>query len=164
MQNKLTKFAGVHNVSLRTTVPHLVKLCKSIFPDSAICQEMSSLTAGRLYYGMKEGLGKTEVRITVKDLLEAPFSLQMDGGLKGGKHRLNFIVRYYSMDTGKCVEKFIIAKTKIHETAAVVANCVAQGLVLKLHLMLPHVTLVVTSFMNSITPPKFHFTQPFQML
>ena len=120
---KLTRFAGVHNVSLRTTVPHLVKLCKSIFPDSAICQEMSSLSAGRLYYGMKEGLGKTEVRITVKDLLDTPFSLQMDGGLKGGKHRLNFIVRYYSMDTGKCVEKFIIAKTTIHETAAVVANC-----------------------------------------
>ena len=119
---KLTKFAAVHNISCRTTVPHLMKLLKSIFPDSPICKEMSDLSAGRLYYGMK-GIGDTEINITVKDLLEAPFSLQMDGGLKEGKHRVNFIVRYYCEETKKCVEKFILTKTTVHETGAVVANC-----------------------------------------
>ena len=120
---KLTKFAGIHNVSLKTTLPHLVKLLKAIFPDSPICQEISSLSSSRLYYGMKEGVGKTEIDLTVKDLVNTPFSLQMDGGMKGGKHRINFIVRYYSEELGKSVEKFIIAKTTVKETALIVANC-----------------------------------------
>ena len=98
---KLAKFAGIHNVSLKTTLPHLVKLLKAIFPDSPICQEMSSLSASRLYYGLKEGIGNTEIDLTVKDLVDTPFSLQMDVGMKGGKHRINFIVRYYSEDIGK---------------------------------------------------------------
>ena len=72
---------------------------------------------------MKDVIGKTELQSTVRDLVRTPFSLELDGGLKGGKHRLNFLVRYYCEETGKCVEKFILAKTIDTETAAVVAEC-----------------------------------------
>ena len=71
---KLTKWAGIHNISLKTTFPHLVKLLKTIFPDSPICQEMRDLNRSRLYYGMKFGLGKTEIDTTVKDLEKTPFT------------------------------------------------------------------------------------------
>ena len=64
---------------------------------------MSSLSASRLYYGMKEGIEKTELDLTVKDLVDKPFSL--DWGMEGGKHHINFIVLYYSEDIGKGVEK-----------------------------------------------------------
>ena len=43
--------------------------------------------------------------------------------MEGGKHHINFIVLYYSEDIGKCVEKFILAKTTVNETALIVANC-----------------------------------------
>ena len=45
----LVRFAGVHNISFKTTLPHLVKTLKAIFPDSKVCQEMSSLSSSRLY-------------------------------------------------------------------------------------------------------------------
>jgi hypothetical protein len=41
---------------------------------------------------MKFGLGKSEIDTTVKDLQKTPFSLSMDGGMKGGKHRINYIL------------------------------------------------------------------------
>lgn len=119
---KLTKWAGIHNISLRTTLPHLVKLLKTIFPDSPICQEMSDLNRSRLYYGMKFGLGKSEIDTTVKDLQKTPFSLSMDGGMKGGKHRINYIVRYFCEESGKCVEKVILSRTTVNETASLVAS------------------------------------------
>ena len=64
---------------------------------------------------MTDGLGKTELQSTVRDLVRTPFSLELDGGLKGGKDRLFNVL--------KCVEKFILAKTIDTETAAVVAEC-----------------------------------------
>ena len=88
----IARFAAAHNLSLKTTVPHLVKVMKNSFPDSPICQEMKSLSASRLAYGLKEGLGKTELEATNQDLTNSPFSLELDGGLKGGKHSENFIV------------------------------------------------------------------------
>ena len=39
---------------------------------------------------MTDGLGKTELQSTVRDLVRTPFSLELDGGENGGKHRLNF--------------------------------------------------------------------------
>ena len=119
---KLTKWAGIHNISLKTTLPHLVKLLKTVFPDSPICQEMSDLNRSRLYYGMKYGIGKTEIELTVRDIQKTPFSLSMDGGMKGGKHRINFIVRYYCEESSKCVEKVILSKTTVKETASLVAS------------------------------------------
>ena len=44
----IARFAAAHNLSLKTTVPHLVKVMKNSFPDSPICQELKSLSASRL--------------------------------------------------------------------------------------------------------------------
>ena len=119
---KLAKWAGIHNISLETTLPHLVKLLKSIFPDSPICQEMSDLNRSRLSYGIRFGLGRTEISKTVKEIQQTPFSLSMDGGMKGGKHRINFIVRYYCEESGKCAERIIMCKTTVNENAILVAS------------------------------------------
>ena len=117
----LARFAAAHNISLKV-IPHLVKTLKKCFQDSPTCQMMGSLSASRMSYGLRRGLGKTEIDSTLKDLTSSPFSLQMDGGLKGGKHRENFLVRYFDEKVGQVVDKFILSKTCNTENAKVVAD------------------------------------------
>ena len=95
---------------------------KRSFPDSKICQGMGALSASRIAYGITEGLGRTELESTVKDISKNPFSLQLDGGLKGGKHCENFLVRYYDEKTEKCVDKFTMAKSVNVENSSVIAD------------------------------------------
>ena len=75
------------------------------------------LSSSRLSYGLKHGIGKTELDATCEDLKRTPFSLEMDGGLKGGKHRVSFLVHYYDETEGKVVIKVIITKTLNNENA-----------------------------------------------
>ena len=114
----IARFAVAHNMSLYKAVPHLVKLMKRSFPDSKICQGMGALSASRIAYGITEGLGRTELESTVKDISKNPFSLQ----LKGGKHRENFLGRYYDEKTEKCVDKFTMAKSVNVENSSVIAD------------------------------------------
>ena len=118
----LARWAAVHTISLRSTVPHLVKTLKNCFPDSKICQDMGNMSASRMSYGLTNGLGKTEQEETIEDLNKLPFSLQMDGGMKGGSHRIDYLVRYYNEKTSQVVDKVIIAKTVNDENAKVVAD------------------------------------------
>jgi hypothetical protein len=118
----IVKLAAVHNLSFFKTVPHLVKTMKKIFPDSPICQAMGSLSSSRLAYGLKHGVGKTEQEATCEDLKRNPFSLEMDGGLKGGTHRVSYLVHYYDEHEEKVVIKVIITKTLNNENAKSVAD------------------------------------------
>ena len=118
----LTRWAATHTISLRFAVPHLVKILKKSFPDSKICQEMGNLSASRLSYGLTHGLGKTELDHTNNDLNSKLFSLQLDGGMKGGCHKLNYMVRYFDDKTSQAVDKVIIAKTVNIENAKTVAD------------------------------------------
>merc|ERR1712106_1256251 len=92
------------------------------FPDSPICQNMGDLSASRLRYGLTNGLAKTELDSTKSDLNATPFSMQLDGGTKGRKHRENFLVRYYDENLEKVVDKFILTKTIAKENSKVVAD------------------------------------------
>ena len=118
----LMRWAATHTLSLNKTVPHLVKILKTSFPDSKICQEMGNLSASRLAYGLTHGVGKTEQDQTIIDLSTNPFSLQLDGGMKGGRHRVNYLVRYFDDKKCQVVDKVIIAKTLNIENARAVAD------------------------------------------
>ena len=63
----LARFTAAHNISLKV-IPHLVRTLKKCFQDSPTCQLMGSLSASRMSYGLKRGLGKTEIDSTSKDL------------------------------------------------------------------------------------------------
>ena len=118
----IARFAAAHNISFKKTVPHLMKTIKMCFPDSPICQNMGDLSASRLRYGLTNGLAKTELDSTKSDLNATPFSMQLDGGTKGRKHRENFLVRYYDENLEKVVDKFILTKTIAKENSKVVAD------------------------------------------
>jgi hypothetical protein len=75
----LARWAAVHTISLKSTIPHLVKTLKNCFPDSKICQDMGNMSASRMSYGLTNGLGKTEQELTNEELNKFPFSLQIDG-------------------------------------------------------------------------------------
>ena len=122
----IVKLAAVHHLSFKKTIPHLVKTLKKIFPDSKICQSMGSLSSSRLSYGLRNGLGKTEEDSTCKDLKNLPFSLELDGGLKGGKHRVSYLVHYFDENVEKVVIKVIITKTLNNENAKAVADTFLQ--------------------------------------
>ena len=55
-------------------------------------------------------------------MTENPFSIQLDGGLEGGKHREGFLSRYYHPEYEQVVDHFILAKTLNVENATLVAN------------------------------------------
>ena len=117
----IARFAASHGISL-VVIPHLVKLIKAIFPDSNIAQKMGGLSKSRMRYGMIAGLAKTELNQTMKEMTENPFSIQLDGGLKGGRHREAFLSRYYHPEYEQVVDRFILAKTLNVENATLVAN------------------------------------------
>ena len=117
----IARFTASHGISL-VVIPHLMKLMKEIFPDSNICQKMGGLSKSRVRYGMIAGLGQTELNQTMKEMTENPFSIQLDGGLKGGKHREGFLARYYHPEYEQVVDRFILAKTLNVENATLVAD------------------------------------------
>jgi hypothetical protein len=65
---------------------------------------MGGLSKSRVRYGLISGLGKTELNQTMKELTENPFSIQLDGGLKGGTHREGFMTRYYHPEYEQVVD------------------------------------------------------------
>ena len=117
----IVRFVAVHGISF-AVVPHLVKLLKEIFKDSKTCQAMGGLSRSRVRYGLIGGLGKTELDQTVEDMNKTPFSIQLDGGLKGGRHREQFLTRYFDQEQEQVVDKFILAKTLNNENATLIAN------------------------------------------
>ena len=117
----IVRFVAVHGISF-DVVPHLVKLLKKIFQDSPTCQAMGGLSRSRVRYGLIGGLGKTELDQTMEDMKNTPFSIQLDGGLKGGKHREQFLTRYFDQEQEQVVDKFILARTLNSENATLVAD------------------------------------------
>ena len=117
---KLLIYSTVHNVAFEH-FGHLIKTVQEAFPDSEIAKnlKMSRFSAS---YHLRFGLAKTEMDLTCADLRKNLFSAALDAGTKGNKKRTEILVRYWSKDQNKIVEKFFKSVQTNHETALIVSK------------------------------------------
>ena len=113
-------FATVHGLAF-DNLHHLIKTMKLAFPDSSIASNLK-LSRQKATYGLRHGLAKTELELTVDTLKVTPFSASLDGGTKGNNKRTEVLFRYWSAKEDRVVEQFLHCEKTNHETAEIVSD------------------------------------------
>ena len=116
---QLLIFSTCHGLAF-VNIAHLVRTCQVAFPDSLIAKD---LTMGRdsATYHLRHGLAKTTADKLFAQLRSSPFSLSFDAGTKGKQKRTEVIVRFWSEEMCRVVERSLFVISSNHETSALVS-------------------------------------------